>query len=84
VIRFDDGGPLGYWIRDKFCPIGANGSECTDYPAPATERLDLQLRSTAALALNAFWPQNYVTDAAQGMLTLDQMVVATSRVGCTR
>lgn len=84
VIRFDDSGPLGYWIRDKFCPTGANGSECTDYPAPATEHLDLQLRSTAALALNAFWPQNYVTDAAQGTLTLDQMVVATARVGCTR
>lgn len=84
VIRFDDGGPLGYWIRDKFCPAGANGSECTDYPAPATEHLDLQFRSTAALALNAFWPQNYVTNAAEGTLTFDQMVVATSRVGCTR
>ena len=34
--------------------------------------------------LNAFWPQNYITDPAQGTLTLDQMVVATQRVGCIR
>lgn len=84
VIRYDDAGPLGYWIRDKFCPAGADGTECTDYPAPATDHLDLQLRSTTAYGLNAFWPQNYVTDTAQATLLYDQMVVATSRVGCIR
>jgi len=38
----------------------------------------------SALAFNAFWPQNYITDPAQGTLTLDQMVVATQRIGCIR
>jgi hypothetical protein len=84
LVHFDDAGPMGYWIRDKFCPDGADGTECTDYPAPADEILDLQLRSTADLQLNAFWPQNYITDDAMGTLTFDQMVVATSRVGCLR
>jgi len=79
VESFDENGPLGYWIRDKYCPGGADGSECTDYPAPATEILDLQLRNTTALQLNHFWPQNYDAD---GTLIFDQMVVATRRVGC--
>jgi hypothetical protein len=82
--RFDDTSPMGYWIRDKFCPQGADGSECTDYPAPFDQVLDLQFRSTTDLKLNAFWPQNYITDNAQGTLTFDQMVVATRRVGCMR
>jgi hypothetical protein len=85
LARFDDTGPMGYWIRDKFCPTGADGTECTDYPAPANEVLDLRFRSVAALALNAFWPQNYITDAgAEGTMTLDQMIVATTRIGCLR
>jgi hypothetical protein len=84
VIRYDDAGPMGYWIRDKFCPTGADGSECTDYPAPFDQVLDLRYRSDAALRLNAFWPQNYITEPAMGTLTFDQMVVATTRVGCLR
>jgi len=83
VAHFDDTGPLGYWIRDKFCS-SADGAECTDYPAPATEVLDLQFRTTTALQLNVFWPQNYITDPAMGTLTYDQMVVATTRIGCLR
>jgi hypothetical protein len=81
---FDESGPMGWWIRDKFCPADADGAECTDYPAPATEILDLQYRSTTDLRLNAFWPQNYITDDAMGTLAFDQMVVATRRVGCMR
>jgi hypothetical protein len=84
VVHFDDAGPMGYWIRDKFCPDGADGTECTDYPAPADEILDLQFRTTADLTINAFWPQNYITENAMGTLTFDQMVVATTRVGCLR
>lgn len=84
VIRYDDAGPLGYWIRDKFCPSSTDATECTDYPAPYTDHLDLQLRSTTSYGLNAFWPQNYVTDTAQATLVFDQMVVAKSRVGCIR
>lgn len=84
VQRFDDAGPDGYWVRDKFCPASADGRECTDYAAPPTERLDLTFRTDADLHLNAFWPQNYVTDDAMGTLTFDQMVVARRRVGCVR
>jgi len=84
VARFDDAGPLGYWIRDKFCPEGADGPECTDYPAPADTRLDLRLRSSLALELNAFWPQNYITDGPPGWLQFDHMVIARERIGCLR
>jgi len=50
----------------------------------ATEVLDLQVRRVSGLRLNAFWPQNYITDSAEGTLTFEQMVVATRRVGCIR
>lgn len=79
VQRFDENGPLGYWTRDKFCPPNADAAECTDYPAPATEILNLQVRSTTQYGLNHFWPQNYDAD---GTVVYDQMVVATQRVGC--
>ena len=81
---FTDAGPMGYWIRDKFCPEGADGSECTDYPAPFDQTLDLRLRNDPGLRLNAFWPQNYITGGSEGTLWFDQMVVATRRVGCMR
>jgi hypothetical protein len=84
VVRFDDAGPMGYWIRDKFCPTSGDGRECTDYPAAFNEILALQLRSTTAFGVNAFWPQNYITDPTMGTLRFDQMVVATTRVGCMR
>lgn len=84
VQSFDDAGPVGYWIRDKFCPEGANGSDCTDYPAASDTILDLRFRTTTDLTLNAFWPQNYITDDAQGSMLLDQMIVATQRIGCMR
>jgi len=81
---YGDAGPMGYWLRDKFCAAGATGTECTSYPAPATERLDLRFRTDTALQLNAFWPQNYITDPEMGTLAFDQMVVARRRVGCMR
>jgi hypothetical protein len=84
VQRFDDNGPRGYWIRDKFCPAGADGAECTNYPAAANTVLDLQFRSTPALRLNAFWPQNYITSGPVGSLQFDNMVLAGERVGCLR
>jgi hypothetical protein len=83
VQRFDQTGPMGYWIRDKFCPLGADGSECTDYPAAADTVLDLQFRSSQELHLNAFWPQNYITSGGRdGSVQYDHMVVATQRVAC--
>jgi hypothetical protein len=44
--------------------------------------LDLRMRSTAALDLNAFWPQAYVTSGPAGAVQYDDMVVAKSYVGC--
>jgi hypothetical protein len=84
VQRFHDAGPYGYWVRDKFCPQGANGVECTSYPAPADTVLDLRFRSSQSLHLNAFWPQNYVTAGTEGSVQFDDMVVATQRVGCLK
>ena len=87
VAQLGDGGALGYWVRDKFCPQAADGTECTDYPpAQGTQMipLDLQYRNTAALRLNAFWPQNYITEGPDGTVQYDDMVMARERVGCLR
>jgi hypothetical protein len=85
VRRFDDAAPVGYWVRDKFCPSDADGSECTTYrPAnPVLLPLDQRWRGTAALKINYFWPQNYNTATTESSLLLDDMVVATERIGCT-
>jgi hypothetical protein len=85
VQHYDDKGAVGYWIRDKFCPMGADGKECTDYPPDPSvplAPLNLQYRSSSALKLNAFWPQNYITEGPEGSVQYDDMVVATERVGC--
>jgi Putative Ig domain len=85
VQSFDDSGPPGYWIRDKFCPNDAQGAECTEYrPAnPKLVLLDQQWRTTAALKINYFWPQNYNNASVNSSLLLDDMVVAKERIGCT-
>jgi hypothetical protein len=85
IRRFDDTGPLGYWVRDKFCPNDADGAECTDFrPAnPTLVLLDQGWRATSALKINYFWPQNYNDSSSSSSLLLDDMVVATQRVGCT-
>jgi hypothetical protein len=85
VQHHDENGVTGYWVKDKFCPTGADGDECTSYPPDANTPiapLDLQWRSTDALHINAFWPQNYITEGAEGAVQYDDMVVATERVGC--
>jgi hypothetical protein len=86
VIQFTDTEPLGYWVKDKFCPEAATGSECTDYrPAqPDLVPLDLRYRSTLDLKLNHFWPQNYITEGGAGSVWYDDMVVAGARIGCIR
>ena len=83
--HFDSQAPTGCWIRDKFCLPSDDGSECTDYPSLCLQPylpLDLQWRSTTALQLNYFWPQNYITDGIAGNVQYDDMVVATTRIGC--
>jgi hypothetical protein len=83
VQSFGDTAPKGYWIKDKFCPQGDDGTECTDYPAPFDTVLDLQWRSTAALKLTYFWPQNYITTSGTtAWVEYDDMVIAKTRVGC--
>jgi len=86
ILQFTDASPVGYWVKDKFCPDAAIGTECTDYrpAAPVLTRLDLQYRNTTALKLNYFWPQNYITSGGAGAVWYDDMVVAKSRVGCIR
>lgn len=62
-----------------------DGSECTDYPAPFDETLDLQLRNDPGLRLNASWPQSYISTSGEATLMFDQIVVATrGRIGCMR
>ncbi|MBK7401050.1 MAG: hypothetical protein IPJ34_33555 [Myxococcales bacterium] len=87
IAQFDDAAPLGYWVKDKFCSTTADAPSCTSYPPPAGTTmvpLDLQLRKTATLQLNHFWPQNYVTAGPAGNVYFDHMVVARTRVGCLR
>jgi len=88
IVQFTDTDPNGCWIKDKFCSQTtpkADSSECTNYPNLCNTPyvpLDLQYRSTTALKLNAFWPQNYITSGGAGSVWYDDMVVAKSRVGC--
>lgn len=85
VQSFDDSGPPGYWLRDKFCPNDAQGTECTTYrpPDPHLVLLDQQWRTTSALKINYFWPQNYNNASTSSSLLFDDMVVAKQRIGCT-
>ena len=84
VRRFDDHGPLGYWVRDKFCPQHGSGSECTRYRSehPHLIRLDQRWRTARALKINYFWPQNYNTAARNSSLLLADIVIAKERIGC--
>src|SRR5437867_1821441 len=83
IQRFPDTAGAGYWVQDHFCPVGADGSQC-NYSPTAAGPADLQFRTTTDLKLNAFWPQNYITDPASGNVWFDDMVVATQRIGCLR
>jgi hypothetical protein len=81
VQAFPEAAGPGFWVQDHFCPAGADGAQC-NYSPSAPGPLDPQLRNSAALQLNYFWPQNYVTDTQTGTVRYDDMVVATSRIGC--
>ncbi|MBW2524504.1 MAG: hypothetical protein JRI23_10025 [Deltaproteobacteria bacterium] len=84
-VQYDDQGPVGRWLHDKFCRDTPNTSpSCTDYfPLdPPDVVLDLQWRTTTDLKINYFWPQNYITAANTGDVWFDDIVIATERVGC--
>ena len=81
IQRFPDTAGAGYWVQDHFCPVSADGSQC-NYSPTAAGPADLQFRTTTDLKLNAFWPQNYITDPASGSVWFDDMVLAKVRIGC--
>lgn len=85
IQQFDEDGPLGFWIRDSFCPAGADSSTCVDYAPPEDELeqeiVNLQMRNDPDLALNYLMIQNYVTSGT-GVVEYDDLVVATERIGC--
>ncbi|HZI72463.1 MAG TPA: hypothetical protein VFD73_00260 [Gemmatimonadales bacterium] len=76
-------GAIGDWVQDHYCPAGADGAQC-NYSPTAPGPLGLQFRSSAALQLNHLWLQNYITDTSTGSVWFDDVVVATTRIGCLR
>jgi len=83
VQRFPETTGTGYWVQDHFCPVGADGSQCSFSPT-ASGPLDIQFRNSTDLKVNYFWPQNYITDPTAGSVWFDDMVVAKIRIGCRR
>ncbi len=85
--RFDHETPRGCWIKDSFCPEGATGTECTDYPSLCSKPYvpaDLQWRSSAALQITGIGFGNYITEGVGGGVQFDHVVVAKTRIGCIR
>lgn len=78
--------PLGYWVRDKFCPNNTTDRACTDFkPAnPTLVPLDLRWRTTTALKANHIWMNNYLSGGPSGSMWMDDVVVAKKRIGCLR
>jgi hypothetical protein len=87
IVSFTQTEGLGYWVADKFCTEAADMPTCTSYPPdPGQEMipLDLQVRTVSELQLSHFWPQNYTTQDNESTIWLDDMVIATRRIGCLR
>ena len=83
IVQYDDQGPIGRWLHDKFCRTEADAPSCTDYTIPPPDVvLDLQWRTTTDLTNSYFWPQNYITSGPAGNVWYDDMVLATERIGC--
>ena len=86
VRRFDNTGPYGWNLKDKFCPADSDSRNCTDF-APANRSqnlLNTQWRNTTALKINHIWPQNYNSTGVNSSVYFDDLVVAKSRVGCVK
>jgi hypothetical protein len=84
VRRFDDTGPYGYWVGDRFCPTDADGTECTAYRAGRPDvLLNQQYRTVPQLKINYIWPEHYNTGSTPSSLRFADMVVAQQRIGCT-
>jgi hypothetical protein len=87
IYHYTQEGPRGYWIRDKFCPRDADARTCLDFAPPPDQRtqdvVNLQWRSSTALRLNWLWLMNYISSGSGG-IQYDDLVIATTRVGCIR
>src|SRR5215469_2733083 len=85
VRRFDDKGPLGWLLRDKFCPWDADDKFCSTYrPAkPVNAPLNQRWRSTPALGIDYVWMENYNNAPAASSFRVASVVVAKQRIGCT-
>ena len=82
VQSFSPNGPTGGWVQDHYCPSGSTASQC-QYSYVSIAAPDLQVRTTSALNINYFWPQNYITSGSSpGSVWYSNMVVATKRIGC--
>ena len=87
VVHFTESGPTGYWVQEDFCANGVGDDElCEQFHPGGTpmERLELQYRSSLDLKLDHLWPQNYTESEVASTLKLDDVVVATERIGCIR
>jgi hypothetical protein len=84
VRRFDEHAPVGYIVRDKFCPQDADDEFCTKYRPPNAQPapLDQRWRSTPALKINHLWMENYNDASERSTLRLAQVIAATRRIGC--
>ena len=82
VQHFDDSSPKGYLVGGFFCPEGSDSATCVTYKPqnPTLAPLDLRWRTTENLKINYIWPQNDTIGAST--LYFDDIVVATSRIGC--
>ncbi len=80
VQSFTATGPAGGWIQDHYCPASSTAPQCQG--TPSNGPADLQVRTTAKLNLNYFWPQSYVTSGGVANMWYSNMVVATKRIGC--
>lgn len=87
IVNFTGTTGLGYWVADKFCTEDSDLPSCTNYPPDEGEEmipLDLQVRIIEELKLNYLWPQNYTTKDEQTTVWVDDIVIATGRIGCLR
>jgi len=85
VQRFDDQGPLGHLLRDKFCAWDADDQACSAYrPAkPVNVPLNQRWRSTPTLGIDYVWMENYNPTPVASTFRLAGVAVAKRRIGCT-
>ncbi len=87
IQTFNESKGHGYWLADHFCTRTADVKTCTDYPPEPGRKmipLDLQFRNDDDLRLNHFWPEIYTGEDQPTTIWLDDIVIATRRIGCVK